>query len=83
MMLRPGDKVMWRGCFGTDDPQVATIASITAGGKYGKEVKEVEWEDVWFRENGRYIVVDLSDPHDTWAYGSQIARIVACLRDRW
>ena len=43
--LKIGDKVMWRGGFGYDEPKEAIVEGIeiTNGGKYGKPVDEVDW----------------------------------------
>lgn len=66
--LKIGDKVLWRGGFGSDPAKVATIESIevTNGGKYGDQVDEVDWSKV----KGRNVVVDLAEGN--WAYGEQI-----------
>ena len=66
--LSIGDKVIWRGGFGHDEPKEAVVKSIevTDGGKYGMSVSNVDWSEV----NGRNVVVDLDN--GSWAYGSQI-----------
>lgn len=66
--LKVGDKVMWRGSFGSAIPQLATVKSIELcepGEKYGEQVDEASWSD---RDR---MVVDL-DNH-SWAYGYQIS----------
>ena len=68
--LKVGDKVMWRGDFGTASPKEAVVESIElckAGEKYGNSVDEVSWN-----KKDR-IVVDLNNGH--WARGSQISPI--------
>lgn len=66
--LSIGDKVIWRGGFGHDEPKEAVVKSIdvTDGGKYGMPVSNVDWSEV----NGRNVVVELDN--GSWAYGSQI-----------
>lgn len=66
--LKIGDKVLWRGGFGSDPAKVAIIESIevTNGGKYGNQVDEIDWSKV----KGRDVVVDLVEGN--WAYGEQI-----------
>ena len=47
--LKIGDKVMWRGAWGTQPPVVATIKGIDlcpVGSKYGKPVNSVSWDTV-------------------------------------
>ena len=68
-ILKIGDKVNWKGCFGMDAPKDAIVESIqiTNGGKYGDEVNEVEWEKVYDRN----VVVSLNNGH--LAYASQIS----------
>ena len=69
--LKIGDKVTWRGGFGSDSPKPATVEhiEITNGGKYGDPVDEVNWSKVYDRN----LVVTLDNGH--WAYASQISRI--------
>lgn len=72
-MLKIGDKVMWRGAWGSEPPKEVIIESIQlcpVGSKYGKEIKSCKWETV---EKGK-IIVCLTNGH--WAYGYQISRIV-------
>ena len=69
-ILKIGDKVMWRGGFGSDAPKEAVVESIElckAGEKYGMSVTQVDW-----LKKDR-IVVDLNNGH--WARGSQISPI--------
>ena len=70
--LKIGDKVWWRGGFGSDSRKVATVEDIeiTGGYKYGEQVDEVDWDEVY----GRNVVVGFSD-NNHWAYGEQIKRI--------
>ena len=74
--LKVGDKVWWRGGFGSDPRKVATVAGIeiTRGGKYGDSVDEVDWSEVY----GRNVTVDIGTDEDEgyWAYGEQIKRYV-------
>lgn len=69
--LKVGDKVWWRGGFGKDPAKVATIEEIeiTGGYKYGDQVDEVDWSEVYDRN----VVVSFSD-HPNWAYASQITQ---------
>ena len=71
--LKIGDKVWWRGGFGFDAPKVATVEEIevTGGYKYGEQVDEVDWAEVYDRN----VVVSFSD-HNNWAYASQIKRYI-------
>ena len=66
--LKIGDKVMWRGGFGYDEPKEAIVQGIeiTNGGKYGKSVDEVDWDKVYERN----VVLILEN--GSWAYASQI-----------
>lgn len=66
--LKIGDKVKWRGAWGSEPEAIATVEGIeiTKGGKYGKSVEEVPWSEVF----GRNVTVDLDNGH--WAYASQI-----------
>jgi hypothetical protein len=71
-MLKIGDKVMWRGAWGSEPPVEAEIESIqlcAVGSKYGKEIKSCKWETV---KAGK-IVVTLTNGH--WAYGTQLEKI--------
>ena len=71
--LKVGDKVWWRGGFGSDPAKVATVEEIEiAGGyKYSEQVDEVDWSEVYDRN----VVVSFSD-YSNWAYASQIKRYV-------
>ena len=69
-VLKIGDKVMWRCCFGGDAPKEAIVESIElckAGAKYGDSVDSVVWSKI------DRIVVDLNNGH--WAKGHQISPI--------
>jgi hypothetical protein len=70
--LKIGDKVMWRGGFGSEPAKEATVTGIekcAVGAKNGNSVSKVSWDKV----NSRQIVVDLDNGH--WAYGTQITQI--------
>ena len=69
--LKIGDQVSWRGGFGSDNALIATVIGIevTNGEKYGDDVEEVLWEEVYDRN----VVVDLDNSH--WAYAEQIRQI--------
>jgi hypothetical protein len=71
--LKVGDKVWWWGGFGTDARKVATVEEIeiTKGYKYGDQVDEVDWNEVY----GRNVVVSFSD-NNHWAYAEQIKRYI-------
>ena len=68
--LKIGDQVLWRGGFGMDDQRFAEVVGLTVTEdereKYGKDVEEVEWEEVL----SNHCVVSLDNGH--WAYGEQI-----------
>ena len=70
--LKIGDKVWWKGGFGSDPVKIATIEEIeiTGGHKYGEQVDEVDWAEVYDRN----VVVGFSD-YSNWAYASQIKKI--------
>ena len=69
--LKIGDKVWWRGGFGSEPAKLATVEEIeiTNGYKYGEQVDEVSWKQVYDRN----VVVSFSD-NDHWAYASQIKK---------
>ena len=69
-ILRIGDKVSWRGAWGSHDAVIAIVEGIEINckGKEGYPVDEVSWEEV--KRGG--VVVDLSNGH--WAYGYQITK---------
>jgi hypothetical protein len=72
--LKIGDKVIWRGAWGTEPPKEAIVESIqlcAVGSKYGKTVQSVDWKTV--RGGNRGIIVDLDNGH--WAYGTQLTEI--------
>ena len=68
--LKVGDKVIWRGSWGKDNPKEATVIGIERtlipGSKYGDQVDELDWDLV---EEG-YCIVNLDNEH--WAYGYQL-----------
>lgn len=70
--LKIGDKVWWKGGFGSEPVKMATIEEIeiTGGYKYGDQVDEVDWDEVYDRN----VVVSFSD-YAHWAYAEQIKRI--------
>jgi hypothetical protein len=72
-VLKIGDKVWWRGGFGSEPKKLATIEEIeiTGGYKYGDHVDEVPWSEVYDRN----VVVCFSD-NDHWAYAEQISRYI-------
>ena len=69
--LKIGDKVWWRGGFGSEPAKLATIEEIeiTNGYKYGDQVNEVSWSKVYDRN----VVVSFED-YPNWAYASQIKK---------
>lgn len=71
MKLKIGDKVLWRGAWGQNTMEEATVTGIeiTYGDKYGFPVDEVPWAEVC----GRNVIVDLDNGH--WSYGFQIKPI--------
>ena len=72
--LKIGDKVMWRGGFGVEQPKEAIIEGIElcgVGSKYGKTVQSVDWETI--RGGNRSVTVNLDNGH--WAYGNQLEEI--------
>jgi hypothetical protein len=72
-MMKVGDKVMWRGCFGMDPAKPAVIESIEQTeqrrSKYGEPVNEIAWK----RKD--YALVTLDNGH--WAYGEQLSPMPA------
>jgi hypothetical protein len=69
-VLNVGDKVMWRGSFGSESPKEVVVEGIELckpGEKYGMSVTQVDWS-----KKDR-IVVDLDNGH--WAKGHQISPI--------
>ena len=65
-ILKVGDDVIWRGCWGMEEPKLAKVIEIekTKGSheKYGKKVKSVKWDNNF--------VVTLDNKH--WAYDYQL-----------
>jgi len=70
-MLRIGDRVNWRGAWGSESIRKVTIESLEVTEypreKYGDEVSEVSWQVI--KENRCVVGIDSGN----WAYGSQIA----------
>ena len=69
-MLRIGDKVLWRGGFGQDQPKLATVIAIEKDcvAKSGTKVNSIPWDEV----NTRGVIVDLDNSH--WCYGTSVTR---------
>lgn len=71
MILKIGDKVAWRGSWGTGPLQEAVIENITVTDypreKYGDDREETDWELVRLNR----VCVCLNNGH--WAYGEQIS----------
>ena len=69
-VLKIGDKVWWRGGFGSEPAKLAVVEGIeiTGGYKYGDSVDEVPWSEVYDRN----VTVDLDS--EQWAYADQISR---------
>lgn len=69
--LKIGDKVMWRGSFGWDDPAPAIVVAMEVTEepreKFGNPVDEIEWNVV---EENR-VLVTLDNGH--WAYSEQLS----------
>jgi len=77
MKLKVGDKVWWKGGYGSEPRRLATVAGIeiTGGYKYGESVDEVDWSEVYDRN----VTVDIDADDDEgyyWAYAEQISRYV-------
>ena len=70
-ILETNDKVLWRGAWGSEPAQVATVTTIERDcqGKYGVQVAAIPWDEV----NTRSVVVGLDNNH--WAYGNQLEPI--------
>ena len=69
-LVKIGDRVLWRGCFGMDAPQVVTVSGLTITNgpreKYGEEVESAPWD---FVADNR-VLFRLTNGH--WAYSEQI-----------
>jgi hypothetical protein len=67
--LKVNDRVLWRGAWGTEPEQIATVVAMEVNcvEKYGIESQEVEWREC----RDRSVVVSLDNGH--WAYGNQLA----------
>jgi len=74
--LKIGDKVWWRGGFGSEPAKVATVSGIeiTGGYKYGDAVDEVDWSEVYDRNVA--VDIDTDEGECYWAYACQIKRYV-------
>ncbi len=73
--LRQGDKVRWRGGWGSDperEAEVTGIDRVEPGEKYGTRVQSMSWVEV-VRDPSPCIVA-LDNGH--WAYGYQLRPIV-------
>lgn len=66
-LLKVGDPVAWRGCWGSQStaPAVVQHIELNCVDKDGTPVEEVPWDQV-----DSSTVVDLTNGH--WAYGNQI-----------
>jgi hypothetical protein len=72
--LKVGDKVIWRGAWGTESSKEAIVESMelcAVGSKYGKDVQSVAWETI--EKGNRSIIATLDNGH--WAYGYQLKPI--------
>ena len=73
--VKVGDKVVWRGGFGYDTPAIVEVVGLEVTdyprSKYGREVKEVDWELV--KKNKVLFTLDTGN----WAYSEQIDSVVA------
>ncbi len=67
-ILKVGDTVKWRGCFGSDNAENAVIESIQqgaySGDKDGVDVDGVLWSDFTDRD----YIVTLTNGFWAWAY---------------
>lgn len=72
-IIKVGDTVMWRGCFGRDAAVPAKIEQMEMTEqprtKYGVEVRAAFWDDK------DYLLVTLDNGH--WAYGEQLSPLPA------
>lgn len=68
-LLEIGDKVLWRGSWGTEPEKEAKVESIektkSPNKKYGESVNRVFWNE--------HFVVTLDNGH--WAYSTQLRPI--------
>lgn len=71
-IIKVGDTVMWKGCFGNEHPKEAVVVSMEVTKnpreKYGEEVQEVSWDLVF--ENR--VIFNFNNNH--WAYSDQISK---------
>lgn len=72
-ILKVGDKVSWRGSFGTAAPQEVVVKGMELTEhpreKSGVAVEAVSWDSV----RANKVIFDLENGH--WAYGEQISPI--------
>lgn len=73
--LKIGDRVMWRGSWGTQEGREVKVTGISVDciDKHGTEVAEVPWLSVG--KANREIIVDLDNGH--WAYAFQISPVTS------
>jgi len=68
--IKVGDKVMWKGAWGSESAIEATITDMSLvkkGEKYGDDCTESTWDNL------DHIVVGLDNGH--WSYGYQLEKI--------
>lgn len=74
--LKVGQKVMWRGSWGTEPAKLVKVTAlerVKAGQKEGgKEVKKVTWDRL--KDNGATVIASLDNGH--WCYGHQLDEYV-------
>ena len=75
-MIKVGDKVNWRGCFGTAEAKQAVVDGIEINcvNKEGDVVDEVPWSEV----TDRSVIINLiaeGSKTSNWAYGDQVSQI--------
>lgn len=77
--VRVGDKVMWRGCFGSDQPQVAVVEHMEVTqhprSKYGEPVQCAPMDAV----RANRVIFTLTNGH--WCYAEQIGEVLEDYRD--
>lgn len=71
--LKVGDTVLWRGGFGSEPAQEATVAKIVLVDEGKRELAQVG-EIAWGMVDTRLVIVDLANGR--WAYGAQIAALL-------
>ena len=71
--VKIGDKVRWRGAFGSDPERIVTVVGLEVTDdpreKYGQEVEEASWALV--RRNRVVFSLDTGN----WAYSDQIRKL--------